>query len=271
MTAFQHPGGVLDAVVPMAAPRFPFAVVRRWPPAASPCLVRVLVGHVGVGKSSWAGTSPRTRSCRATGSGRSSVRARRIGAFSDGAFGPARPDRRAPAARRLTTVVDTLGLDPDRRAAWLASARSTAWRPRRSCSRRPLSECRAPQPSSASGPRRRALAAGPAGGRASRTSTTRASPRCSTRSWCGRPPAVAHAATTSRASPVGLRFGLQIPVWSWPGGNRLRPRLTAIAGAAEEAGFGSIWVMDHFRQIPMFGPPGRTCSRAGRRSPSWPA
>ena len=34
----------------------------------------------------------------------------------------------------------------------------------------------------------------------------------------------------------------------------LRPRLHAIAAAAEAAGFDSIWVMDHFRQIPMFGP-----------------
>ena len=57
------------------------------------------------------------------------------------------------------------------------------------------------------------------------------------------------------AAPVGLRFGLQIPSFSWPGGAaELRGRLRAIASAAEDAGFDSIWVMDHFRQIPMFGP-----------------
>jgi F420-dependent oxidoreductase-like protein len=71
------------------------------------------------------------------------------------------------------------------------------------------------------------------------------------------PAAVAHAAPLAarqNEAPVGLAFGLQIPVWSWPGGAaELRPRLTAIAAAAEEAGFESVWVMDHFRQIPMFG------------------
>jgi len=62
-------------------------------------------------------------------------------------------------------------------------------------------------------------------------------------------------AAAQAAAPVGLRFGLQIPSFSWPGGApELRGRLRAIASAAEDAGFDSIWVMDHFRQIPMFGP-----------------
>jgi F420-dependent oxidoreductase-like protein len=56
--------------------------------------------------------------------------------------------------------------------------------------------------------------------------------------------------------PVGLRFGLQIPVYTWSGGpSEIRVRLREIAGAAERAGFSSIWVMDHFRQIPIFGAP----------------
>jgi F420-dependent oxidoreductase-like protein len=64
-------------------------------------------------------------------------------------------------------------------------------------------------------------------------------------------PLAARQATT----PVGLRFGLQIPSFTWPGGAaELRTRLRAIATAAEAAGFDSLWVMDHFRQIPMFGP-----------------
>jgi F420-dependent oxidoreductase-like protein len=58
------------------------------------------------------------------------------------------------------------------------------------------------------------------------------------------------------ARPVGLRFGLQIPVYTWPGGPaEIGERLRSTARAAEEAGFESIWVMDHVRQIPLFGPP----------------
>jgi F420-dependent oxidoreductase-like protein len=54
--------------------------------------------------------------------------------------------------------------------------------------------------------------------------------------------------------PVRLEFGLQIPRFTWPGGpEELAPRLRAIGAAAEEAGFGSIWVMDHFLQIPQVG------------------
>jgi F420-dependent oxidoreductase-like protein len=44
-------------------------------------------------------------------------------------------------------------------------------------------------------------------------------------------------------------------MWNWPGGpSELAPRLRAIAEAAEEAGFDSLWVMDHLRQIPTMGP-----------------
>lgn len=48
-----------------------------------------------------------------------------------------------------------------------------------------------------------------------------------------------------------MRVGLQLPSFSWPGGPAaIRPRLGAIARTAEAAGFGSLWVMDHFFQLP---------------------
>jgi len=54
---------------------------------------------------------------------------------------------------------------------------------------------------------------------------------------------------------VALEFGLQIPRFTWPGGPaETRSRLAAIAAAAEEAGFTSLWVMDHLLQIPPVGP-----------------
>jgi len=48
-----------------------------------------------------------------------------------------------------------------------------------------------------------------------------------------------------------MRVGLQLPSFSWPGGPAaIRPRLAQIARAAEDAGFASLWVMDHFFQLP---------------------
>ena len=51
-----------------------------------------------------------------------------------------------------------------------------------------------------------------------------------------------------------MRIGLQIPIFTWPGGPaEIRPRLAEIARTAEHAGFSSIFVMDHFFQIPVVG------------------
>ena len=61
-------------------------------------------------------------------------------------------------------------------------------------------------------------------------------------------------AQRQRDAPVRLDFALQIPRFTWPDGPaELAVRLRAIAVAAEEAGFSSIWVMDHFLQIPQVG------------------
>lgn len=49
----------------------------------------------------------------------------------------------------------------------------------------------------------------------------------------------------------GMRVGLQLPSFTWPGGPAaIRPRLAAIARTAEASGFASLWVMDHFFQLP---------------------
>lgn len=50
-----------------------------------------------------------------------------------------------------------------------------------------------------------------------------------------------------------MKVGLQLPLFDWPGGAaELRPRLAGIASAAEDAGFSSLWVMDHFFQLDPF-------------------
>jgi F420-dependent oxidoreductase-like protein len=54
------------------------------------------------------------------------------------------------------------------------------------------------------------------------------------------------------------RFGLQIPDFTYPGveDGDLFEAVAAIAVTAEESGFDSVWVMDHFYQIEGVGPPG---------------
>ena len=55
-----------------------------------------------------------------------------------------------------------------------------------------------------------------------------------------------------------MKIGLSIPSFTWPGGPAsIGADLAAIAGAADEAGFDSISVMDHFFQVRAFGRPER--------------
>jgi F420-dependent oxidoreductase-like protein len=51
-----------------------------------------------------------------------------------------------------------------------------------------------------------------------------------------------------------MRFGLQVYSFTWPGGTEaIGPTLARVVRSADDAGFDSIWVMDHFWQI---GAPG---------------
>ena len=53
-----------------------------------------------------------------------------------------------------------------------------------------------------------------------------------------------------------MKIGLQVPSFTWPGGpSQLSPLLARIGQTADEAGFASLWVMDHFFQIEMLGAP----------------
>ncbi len=52
-----------------------------------------------------------------------------------------------------------------------------------------------------------------------------------------------------------MKVGLQIPSFTWPGGPAaIGPTLARIVRTADEVGFDSIWVMDHFFQIGGVGP-----------------
>ncbi len=51
-----------------------------------------------------------------------------------------------------------------------------------------------------------------------------------------------------------MKLGLQIPSFTWPGGTpEIGPTLARIARTADDAGFDSIWVMDHHFQIRAVG------------------
>ena len=51
-----------------------------------------------------------------------------------------------------------------------------------------------------------------------------------------------------------MKIGLQIPKFTWPGGDAvIGPKLAEIARTADNTGFHSVWVMDHFFQLPGLG------------------
>ncbi|HET7646907.1 MAG TPA: LLM class F420-dependent oxidoreductase, partial [Candidatus Limnocylindria bacterium] len=53
-----------------------------------------------------------------------------------------------------------------------------------------------------------------------------------------------------------MKFGLQINQFTWPGGaTNIGPTLARLTRTADDAGYDSIWVMDHFFQIRGLGPP----------------
>ncbi len=53
-----------------------------------------------------------------------------------------------------------------------------------------------------------------------------------------------------------MKIGLQVNSFTWPGGPAaIGPTLARVTRTADEVGFDSIWVMDHFFQIRGLGPP----------------
>ena len=54
-----------------------------------------------------------------------------------------------------------------------------------------------------------------------------------------------------------IRMGLQLPLFTYPGvpTGDLFERISDIAVTAEDSGFDSLFVMDHFYQLPMLGRP----------------
>ena len=220
------------------------------------CLV-VLVGATAAGKSAWAGawfdadaivSSDRLRAM--VGRGERDQRASRD------AFELLDLIAQKRLRRGLTTVIDTTGLEAKRRAAWRALAADAGV---------PAYAVTFDVPEKVVRERNRARGAPVpakvvAGQLREAAEVFAALPG---EGWTGVaaagpvelvPPAflaAPEAAARQAASPVALEFGLQISRFGWEGGTAAA--LAGVARAAEEAGFTSLWLMDHFVQIPQVG------------------
>jgi F420-dependent oxidoreductase-like protein len=224
-----------------------------------PCLV-VLVGATASGKSRWASewfhpdqvvSSDRLRAIVGTGE-----RDRRAGRDAFEVLDLI-VDKRL--RRRLTTVIDSTGLEPPRRRAWRELAERRGVPVHAVVFDTPAAEVRArnrargsPVPSKivtaqlreSEGVLDRLGSEGFAG-------VHRAAPVELV------PPSfltALDAARRQKEDPMTLDFGLQVSRFGFPG----HPAATAgalaeVARAAEKAGFTSLWVMDHFLQIPQIG------------------
>jgi F420-dependent oxidoreductase-like protein len=218
----------------------------------------VLAGPTGSGKSNWAAehfppdavvSSDRLRAV--VGSGADDIEA------SADAFALLEEIVSRRVARGLTTVIDTTGLDADRRSRWRALAREHGMACVAVGFDTPAAVCRArnrarpyPVPADAVTAQLRAWPAvrdalpGEGFDQVLAPEPVRVVPAAFA--------AAGDAVTRQRERPVGLRFGLHLS--AFPGGAPgLAPRLRETAAAAERAGFDAIYVMDHFRQIPQVG------------------
>jgi F420-dependent oxidoreductase-like protein len=224
-----------------------------------PCLV-VLVGATGAGKSHWASewfapdqvvSSDRLRA--AVGAGERDQRASRD------AFEVLDLIVAKRLGRRLTTVIDSTGLEAKRREAWRSLAErhgmpayAIVFDPPEAVVRERNRARGTPVPSKvvtaqlreSAGALERLAGEGFA-------AVQRAGPVTLV------PPAFVtapEAAIRQKEDPMTLQFGLQLPRFQWQGHPATTGEtLAEVARAAEEAGFTSLWVMDHFLQIPQVG------------------
>jgi F420-dependent oxidoreductase-like protein len=220
-----------------------------------PCLV-VLVGATASGKSHWArrwfepGAIVSSDSLRGVvGAGERDMRA------SADAFELQQLIVAKRLRRRLVTVVDSLNLDPRTRAAWRQLAEQhgvPAYAVVFAADEKLVRE------------RNRARAAPLDAKLVAAQLRSAAALELAGEGFAGVhdpgpvelvDPAFADApaaAERQREQPLALSFGLQISRFDAPRGEAAQA-LAKMARAAEEAGFGSLWLMDHFVQIPQVG------------------
>ncbi|WP_433217909.1 LLM class flavin-dependent oxidoreductase [Dactylosporangium sp. CS-047395] len=217
-----------------------------------PCLV-VLVGPGAAGKSTWAATHFRPEQVVSSDALRALAGAGEddLAASAD-AFEILEMVVQRRVRRRLTTVIDTLGLDQERRRRWVALAREHDLPCVAIAFDTPAAECRDRNRARTSKripaealtrqlrdwARTKALLPGEGFTAVHLETAVRVVPETFQDS-----PA---AARRQEEQPRGLRFGLHL-------GEFKHVNVAETAKAAEEAGFDAVYVMDHFRQIPQIG------------------
>jgi F420-dependent oxidoreductase-like protein len=224
--------------------------------------VVILVGPGASGKSTWAAehfppdcvvSSDRLRAM--VGAGEDDL------AASADAFAVLEDVVARRVGRGLTTVIDTLGLDRQRRTAWLALARRHGVACVAVAFDTPAAECRARNRA-----RGRRIPTDVLAKQLRDWATTRDALAAEGYDAVLTPQPVrvvrpelvgaAEAARRQYDRPTGLRFGLHLGAFGFEGGTAATAvRLREIAAGAEAAGFDAIYVMDHFRQIPQIGRP----------------
>ncbi len=214
----------------------------------------VLVGPSGSGKSTWAesnftiGQVVSSDALRAAvGTGEHDQQA------SADAFAVLESIIDARLSRGLVTVVDTLGLNAEDRARWRTKAADAGMPALAVAFDTDAKTCRARNKR-----RSRSIPTKILDSQIARYTETR--PELDREGFAAVYPGeevIPVAATTwtpTHSTPERrLRFGLQVSNFEW-GPVSTPDTLAAIARRAESAGFESLWVMDHFRQIPQVGP-----------------
>lgn len=230
-----------------------------------PALV-VLVGASGSGKSTWAAQRYRSEEVVSSDALRGVVGSgpHDLDASAD-AFAVLEAVVAARLGRRLTTVVDTLGLDSGLRRAWLSRSRAAGLpavavvltTPDGECRRRNAARDRpVPAPALDRQLRRvREVTAEVADEGWDEVVTVDTSADPGTGAAAGGPtaaaPGVGAAAGTDRRASTGVELVLQVSRFPW--GEDPMGWLRAVALAADEAGFTGLALMDHLVQIPQVG------------------
>jgi F420-dependent oxidoreductase-like protein len=223
----------------------------------TPCLV-VLVGPSSSGKSTWASrnfapeevvASDRLRAV--VGHGEDDL------AATDDAFALLDRIIDLRLGRRLTTVVDTLGLDAQRRRQYRDVAATHGLPCVAVAFDLPAREGR-----DRNRARARPLPADALRQQWARWKETQGALDAEGFDFVLRPDPVRLVPEHIPSAPAepgaversGLRFGLHVSAFPWTGSpDAIASGLRSVAVAAEAAGFDSLWVMDHVRQIPQVG------------------